>query len=272
MKGMLSSPLLDIAMASVHDVCCNIDVSLQKKIRKYFSDFIDGKITHNQIYSFLFSTIHSVQPLEKIEMILSIPDEPIPGNPDILESDNSSRKKTRTWSQFEDLRLLASIHRHGHENWAIIAKYVGNGRTRAQCSQRWHRGLDPRISKEQWTRKDDEKLLMLIKNNGLKGWTRIAQAMGNRSDVQCRYHYIQLKKEMESKGQVIPNVEVFYHNSGKQSSDSATKNKCTTQEKLFNDNNPFIWLKDDEMEQTLFGQSSLAEIPQAEGNNMVFWS
>lgn len=256
MKGIVNSPLLEIAMVSVNEVCDNIDINLNLKIRTHFTDFINGKINHHQMCSFLYSSIRSVQPLEKIEMILSIPDEPIP-NPNVSENLelSSSRKKTRTWTQFEDLRLIAAIHRHGHENWAIIAKYVGNGRTRAQCSQRWHRVLDPRISKDQWTQKDDEKLLKLITTNGLKGWTRIAQAMGNRSDVQCRYHYYQLKKEFGFLGKSIS-----YFGETKKKQDPTNKSFPSS----FLDD-PFIWIKEEDLENSYYNN-------QADLNNCSFWA
>jgi len=30
----------------------------------------------------------------------------------------------------------------------VVASFVGNGRTRAQCAQRWSRGLNPKICKK----------------------------------------------------------------------------------------------------------------------------
>ena len=204
MKGMVSSPLLEIAISFVNEINRNIDNELMQKIRYYFSDFISGKVSKNFISSFLSSTIHSTQPLDKIEAILSIPNEPLPSIQDGQETKCEKRKKTRTWTQGEDMRLIAAIHRLGYENWSVIAKFVGNGRTRAQCSQRWHRVLDPRISKEQWTAQDDEKLIGLIATHNMKSWTSIAEMMGNRSDVQCRYHYMQLKREFAMSGVPFP--------------------------------------------------------------------
>ena len=107
----------------------------------------------------------------------------------------TQRRKTRTWSSFEDQRLIAAVSRFGLDNWSHVASFVGNGRTRAQCAQRWNRGLDPRISRDHWSPEEEQKLLILIENKNGKGWTHIANEMGNRSDVQCRYHYLQMKKE-----------------------------------------------------------------------------
>lgn len=107
----------------------------------------------------------------------------------------------RTWSSYEDVRLLAGIYRYGIDNWAPISKFVGNGRTRAQCAQRWARGLNPRICKDTWDPSEDMRLMQLVQQYGDKSWTRIAASLGNRSDVQCRYHYHQITKDM---GQIVP--------------------------------------------------------------------
>ena len=65
-----------------------------------------------------------------------------------------------------------------------------------QCSQRWIRVLDPHISKEQWSSEEETKLLELVGYYGTKAWFKISQIFGNRSDVQCRYKYMQLSKLM----------------------------------------------------------------------------
>ena len=92
-----------------------------------------------------------------------------------------------------------------------MAQFVGNSRTKAQCCQRWSRGLDPKISKIQWTREEDQKLLDLVAQYGQKSWTKIAAEFGNRCDVQCRYRYKQLsahndEEEEEKKEVVAPPV------------------------------------------------------------------
>jgi hypothetical protein len=103
--------------------------------------------------------------------------------------------RMRTWSNPEDVRLLAGILRFGTDDWSRVAAFVGSGRTKSQCHQRWTRGLDPRIAKENWTPQQDEVLLMLVALYGQKCWTRISKGLGNRCDVQCRYRYSVLQKE-----------------------------------------------------------------------------
>ena len=81
-----------------------------------------------------------------------------------------------------------------------MSRFVGGGRTRGQCAQRWTRVIDPKISKQRWTEKDDQRLCELVEKFGEKSWMRVAQALGNRTDVQCRYRYQQItgcKKKAE---------------------------------------------------------------------------
>ena len=109
---------------------------------------------------------------------------------------SSGRKRARPWNADEDRRLLAGILRNGTDSWSAVSEIVGETRTRAQCSQRWFRGLDPRISKKRWSPEEDKKLIDFVEEFGETAWAKIASSMGNRSDVQCRYHYQQLKKQI----------------------------------------------------------------------------
>lgn len=98
-------------------------------------------------------------------------------------------KKTHAWTANEDQRLCDAVREFGTDNWTLIAQFVGNGRTRAQCSQRWLRGLNPSISKTLWSEEEDNLLIDTVKRLGSKSWGKIAAVLGNRCDVQCRYRY-----------------------------------------------------------------------------------
>jgi hypothetical protein len=132
-------------------------------------------------------------PIERLRTILSVPDAP--PIPESQERDRGARKRNRMWTPPEDARLLAAIHRYGVENWRIIAQFVGNNRSCGQCSQRWFRVLDPRLSHSRWTGLEELRLLQLVRYCGDRSWTQIAAQMGNRSDVQCRYHYRRMLAE-----------------------------------------------------------------------------
>jgi hypothetical protein len=77
-----------------------------------------------------------------------------------------------------------------------VAAFVGNSRTKSQCCQRWARGLDPNINKTKWTAEQDANLMMLVAVFGDKAWSRISAEIGNRCDIQCRYRYKQLLKDV----------------------------------------------------------------------------
>jgi hypothetical protein len=69
-------------------------------------------------------------------------------------------KHAGTWTEEEDSKLEDAVQTHGGKNWAAIAVLVP-GRTKIQCSNRWHHGLDPNIDrvtgrKGKWTADEDE--------------------------------------------------------------------------------------------------------------------
>ncbi|OHT11253.1 hypothetical protein TRFO_19341 [Tritrichomonas foetus] len=208
----MSSPLVDVAMSYVKNIAPNFDNDEgRQEIRQAFEDYIQKKVSKNEVSALLVQHIGSTDPLDRIENILSVPDHPPPFTRTDYSQDSLTpiRKKTHQWSTNEDYRLLAGVHKFGLENWIAVAKFVGNGRSRAQCAQRWVRGLDPRISKDQWSPEEEEKLLELLKTSENKGWTSIAAGMGNRSDVQCRYHFLQMQRDGKLKGEyenLLPQV------------------------------------------------------------------
>ena len=106
----------------------------------------------------------------------------------------NQKKLRKNWTLQEDNKLLSAVKKHGTENWKIIAYEVGNGRNRSQCSQRWKRDLNPEINHQKWTKPEEEFLIKLIQIFGEKSWVKISKEIGNRTDVQCRFHYKNILK------------------------------------------------------------------------------
>lgn len=159
--------------------------------------FYKGKITEEQTNYIVFNCIGSTSVVKKLSVILNTSPEPISfPNLNFKEDKPNEKKNTKSkmWTDYEDQRLLAGINIYGVNKWIKISEFVGNGRTKAQCSQRWARCLDPHLYKGPWTNKEDENLLSLIKLYGNKSWKKVASQMGNRSDAQCRYRFKQLQK------------------------------------------------------------------------------
>jgi hypothetical protein len=151
--------------------------------------YLLGQKSASQASHIFRNTIGTSDPFNRVLSIVQTADSPIPDFSKFTPLTPANRKCTRSWTEYESQRLLAAIYRFGTEDWGSVAQFVGNGRTRSQCSQRWMRGLNPVIRKERWTPEDEEKLERLVDKYGMKGWTKVAGEMGNRSDVQCRYHY-----------------------------------------------------------------------------------
>ena len=189
--------LVDVALSYVEGYANTANEESKAKLSQAFSDFLHQRKNYADCQSVLIEVAGRDDALVKLNEILNVPDEPFPptygsNNPAGASKDDPMRKKTRTWTSAEDQRLLAGLAKYGPDNWQMIAKFIGGGRNRAQCSQRWSRCLNPKISKKSWTSDDDKKLKEMVELYGEKNWTKIASLFGNRSDVQCRYHYRQL--------------------------------------------------------------------------------
>ncbi|OHS99147.1 Myb-like DNA-binding domain containing protein [Tritrichomonas foetus] len=193
---MYCDQLNSLAMSYVNEYAAR-DVSEENKEEAYQTllELLRQNISYDHAIERCKRLIASVEPAEKIITIFKTSEKPIP-NP-IRKSEKSvknRRRKSHSWSNYEDQRLVAGIYRYGINNWGNVADFVGNGRTKAQCSQRWHRGIDPSICKGPWTVDEENLLIELLHQYGYKSWKTIAQLIDNRSDVQCRYHFGQMKK------------------------------------------------------------------------------
>ena len=54
------------------------------------------------------------------------------------------------------------VSENGAKNWSYIAKQLP-GRIGKQCRERWHNHLNPDISKDRWTDKEDEVIVQAHK-------------------------------------------------------------------------------------------------------------
>ncbi|OHS93120.1 Myb-like DNA-binding domain containing protein [Tritrichomonas foetus] len=162
----------------------------RERLSRTITNYLLQNIPFEEALNIFTEECGHTETVYKLREIVEVDPNPIPSDDD----PEAAHKKSRSWSQNEDIRLLAGIYRYGLDNWSSIAVFVGNNRTRAQCAQRWSRGLNPRISKDSWTHEDETKLINYVNQFGEKSWTKIAALIGNRSDVQCRYHYNQITK------------------------------------------------------------------------------
>jgi hypothetical protein len=190
----LACPVLLVGRAYTIENAGHLTPGTCSQLDQTLSLFIAGDISHSRAARSFQILIGTSEPIHRIQAILNVSDDPLPPAPNGRCQDGVIRKKSENWTDYENLRLLAGIHKFGLGAWGTIAQFVGNSRTKAQCHQRWSRGLDPRLSRAHWTIAEDQKLQELVARLGPKRWTRISAEFGNRSDVQCRYRFQQLRR------------------------------------------------------------------------------
>lgn len=251
----MESPLLDVFMSYLDDDAPHLAEETRSEIRCAFDEFIHKRMSRSDFASMLQDKARTQHPLAKVEVILDIPDKPPFLSYDDYSDVTSIRKKVRPWMQCEDNRLIAGIHKFGLDNWVKVDDFVGNGRTRSQCAQRWSRCLDPKISKNRWSPDDDQKLLSIIKNSS-RSWTAVASAMGNRSDVQCRYHFMQLVKEGKADERLVDLI-----NKGKQNPPKIQRKRSASFNTMMNGYNYYYPYQQQQnymmQHQAIFNQQSL---------------
>jgi hypothetical protein len=161
-------------------------------LRDQVQAYLEHRIAFAEAAETFYQYAGTSAPVDRLRDIITMNDSPLPSG--TSAASRSKRGNIRRWTLWEDQRLLAGIYRFGLDSWHVVADFVGNDRSRAQCCQRWCRGLNPAISKDAWTADNDEQLLALVALHGNKSWTQIACELGDRCDVQCRYRYKQLSK------------------------------------------------------------------------------
>ena len=170
---------------------CSIDEVTLSELKSTLKNLIFNSISYDEAKRVFEKLIGSTSAVEHIWGIINVSKTPLPSTPE----EDDGKHKSKSWTPIEDMRLLHAITVKGIKDWSYVAKFVGNSRTRGQCSQRWHRTLNPGISKNSWSTEDDEKLLKLVEEFGDHAWAKVSAAMSYRTDVQCRYRYQNLQKK-----------------------------------------------------------------------------
>ncbi|OHT17428.1 Myb-like protein [Tritrichomonas foetus] len=197
LSNPISKPLLDVATAQLIQSSTNITDESIDTCRNFLEQYINNEIKYDICCKLIDSLIPNSNCVHEVMLVLSTKSNKNDNCEEESDSESEQSKgKTRLWSKEEDRRLLHAITIFGLGKWKDICVFVGGGRSRAQCSQRWYRSLDPRISKDRWTADEDARLLQSVAINGDHTWTKVAQDVKTRSDVQCRYRYNQIQKSM----------------------------------------------------------------------------
>jgi hypothetical protein len=107
-----------------------------------------------------------------------------------------STARAGSWTADEDKKLKDAVLTHGGKDWAAVAALIP-GRTRNQCSSRWHNGLDSSIGEAtrrtgKWAEDEDSKLKDAVQRHGDKDWIAISTLVPGRTPRQCwnRWHVV----------------------------------------------------------------------------------
>jgi hypothetical protein len=102
---------------------------------------------------------------------------------------DQANERAGKWTADEDSKLKDAAQKHGGKSWNAIAALIP-GRTKTQCSSRWHTALNPSIaptagSTGKWTPDEDSKLKDAVQTHGGKNWVAISATVPGRTKLQC---------------------------------------------------------------------------------------
>ncbi|KAA1466108.1 hypothetical protein DENSPDRAFT_790470 [Dentipellis sp. KUC8613] len=126
-------------------------------------------------------------------------------------------RKTLSWDDESDIRLLDAVKIYGTENWSlgtllviisvnrltdmlfVVARTVSEDATAIQCSNRYYRTLDPTLKRGSWSPEEDAKLRMAVDLYG-HTWMEVASVIPGRTNEQCRDRWSERLNPSVAKG------------------------------------------------------------------------
>jgi hypothetical protein len=103
---------------------------------------------------------------------------------DVLKEGDCATGRWRSWTIDEDNKLRHAVELNGGKDWDAITALVA-GRTKKQCTMRWHTFLKKTERSDTWTTDEDNKLKDAVQMHGAENWSAIAALVPSRAEDQC---------------------------------------------------------------------------------------
>ncbi|KAL8031418.1 hypothetical protein ABFX02_13G022800 [Erythranthe guttata] len=173
--------------------------------------------------------------------------------------------KKGVWSEEEDNKLRAYIHRYGHPNWRLLPVFAGLARCGKSCRLRWVNYLKPGLKRGKFTEDEEDLIIKLHDQLGTK-WSAIAAKLPGRTDNEVKnYWHAHINKRNKRNGTTITKEQSVSELEEHVSEDVFAQDLSVENPKNFDDLNTFVdsFLADkvsgdfwtDIYYQTCFGQS-----------------
>lgn len=111
----------------------------------------------------------------------------------------------RTFSKQDDENLIKAVQSCKFADWNEISKKLGKWSPR-QCRERWKNYVDPSLSHEKWTEKEDETLLKRFDEIGTN-WIRLKTFLPGRSVNGIKNRLQFLRSHNSSTTQSVTDIE-----------------------------------------------------------------
>ncbi|KAK6937779.1 SANT/Myb domain [Dillenia turbinata] len=116
--------------------------------------------------------------------------------------------KKGPWTPEEDKILVNYIQLYGHGNWRALPKQAGLLRCGKSCRLRWINYLRPDIKRGNFSKEEEDRIIMLHEMLGNR-WSAIAARLPGRTDNEIKnvWHTHLKKRLKQNQGQCIGNFK-----------------------------------------------------------------
>ncbi|KAK8864058.1 hypothetical protein M9Y10_011753 [Tritrichomonas musculus] len=92
-------------------------------------------------------------------------------------------------SSIQNGQPIKENNQNKKKQWYQIATYFHN-KSPQQIMNRWNKVINPSLIKANWSKEEDELIIKWVKEDGERGWTKIAAKLKGRIGKQCRERWI----------------------------------------------------------------------------------